>query len=54
MQIMELAIPNATKLIATWTGGKKISTGDIQQHKPLVQIDNDKKNVTPDELCQAP
>jgi len=52
--MMELAIPNAMESIATWAGGKDISAKDIQQHKPLVQIDDDNKNATIDKQCQAP
>ena len=54
MQIMELAILNTMTLIATWTGGKEISAGDIKQHKSLVEIDDNNKNATTDRLYQAP
>ena len=54
MQMMELAILNAMESIATWAGGKKISARDIQQNKPLVQIDDNNKNTTIEELRQAP
>ena len=52
-QIMEMVMPPAMELIAQWAGGTVVSAPDIQQHKPFLQIDNDNKNATTDELRQA-
>ena len=51
--MMEMAVPNTMESIAQCVGGKFVSAHDIQQHKPIVQLNDNNNDATTDELCQA-